>query len=285
MTITVTPLAETFAAEVRGVDLRNPLSSADVADIQAAFDEHGIIVLPDQIIDDDQQITYSRNFGELETSIRFNRDGGSTRPELSYIGNVDKNGDLYPIGDERGLPGTERWHSDSSFRTVPAYASLLSARIVPPTGGETEFADLRGAWDALPADMQNRAKGQTVIHDLIKSRKVSTDQNVGESEQKRLPPVRQALVRPHPKNGRKAIYIGAHAIEIEGWPEDESRAFLDTLTEHATQPKFVYRHKWRKGDLVMWDNTRAVHRRCAWDSANHARVMIRTTVAGAGPTT
>ncbi|MBL4721668.1 MAG: TauD/TfdA family dioxygenase [Alphaproteobacteria bacterium] len=284
MTITVTPLAETFAAEIRGVDLRQPIFDADLADIQAAFDEYGILVLPDQEINDDQQIAYSRRFGTLETSIRYNRDGGSNRPELSYIGNLDKNGKLYPIGDERGLPGTERWHSDSSFRTVPAYASMLSARIVPPTGGETEFADLRGAWDTLPKDMQDRAEGQTVIHDLIKSRKVSTDQNVGKDEEKRLPPVRQALVRPHPKNQRKAIYIGAHAIQIEGWPEAESDAFLQALTKHATQPKLVYRHTWRKGDLVMWDNTRAVHRRCAWDAATQPRVLIRTTVAGDGPT-
>jgi alpha-ketoglutarate-dependent 2,4-dichlorophenoxyacetate dioxygenase len=284
MAITITKLDPSFAAEVRGVDLRSPISAVDQAAIQAAFDEHGVLVLPDQDIDDDQQIGYSKGFGELETSIRYNKDGGSIRPELSYIGNVDKAGNLYPTGDKRSLPGTERWHSDSSFKTVPAYASILSARIIPPSGGETEFADLRGAWAALPDNLQQRADGLVVEHDIIKSRQKGGDQNVDKDEQKRLPPVHQALVRPHPKNGRKALYIGAHAAHIVGWPAPESDAFLQELTDHATQPKFVYRHIWRAHDLVMWDNTRVVHRRRPWDSATQPRVLIRTTVAGDGPT-
>jgi alpha-ketoglutarate-dependent 2,4-dichlorophenoxyacetate dioxygenase len=284
MTITVTKRGKTFAAELRGVDLRGPLDPADQAAIQAAFDEYGVLALPDQDIDDDQQIAYSRGFGDLETSVRYNQPGGSTRPELSYIGNVDPEGKLYPVGDKRSLPGTQRWHSDSSFKPVPAYASLLSARIVPPEGGETEFADLRAAWDALPDDMKQRAEGLVVEHDIIKSREKGGDRNTGESEQRRLPPVHQALVRPHPKNGRKALYIGAHAAHIVGWPDADSDAFLEELTEHATQPDFVYRHSWSAHDLVMWDNTRAVHRRRPWDAATYPRVMIRTTVAGDGPT-
>jgi len=284
MAITITSLDPYFAAEARGVDLRNPISASDQAVLQAAFDKHGVLVLPDQDIDDDQQIAYSKGFGYLETSIHYNTDGRSGRPELSYIGNVDTKGKLYPSGDKRSQPGTERWHSDRSFKPVPAYASILSARIIPPTGGETEFADLRGAWNALPADMQQRADGLVVEHDIIKSRQKGGDQNTDEDEQKRLPTVHQALVRPHPKNGRKALYIGAHAAQIVGWSAAKSNAFLQELSDHATQSKFVYRHTWRAHDLVMWDNTRVVHRRRPWNSTTQPRVLIRTTVAGDGPT-
>ncbi len=284
MTISVTPLAATFAAELRGVDFRKPMADAEQSAAQAAFDEHGVLVLPGQDIEDDQQIAFTRGFGDLESNVRHGMDDIELREELIYIGNVDRNGDLYPVDDKRQAPGTERWHSDSSFKPVPAYASLLHARVIPPTGGETEFADMRGAWDALPDAMKRRAEGQIVIHDLIRSRKISGDKNIGNDQQQHVPPVRQALVRRHPKNGRKAIYVGAHASHIEGWPEDESEAFLRELNEHATQPKFVYRHSWRQHDLVMWDNTRALHRRRPYDAANHARVLIRTTVAGDGPT-
>jgi alpha-ketoglutarate-dependent 2,4-dichlorophenoxyacetate dioxygenase len=286
MTLQITRLAETFVAEVRGLDLRRTLDEATFGAVLDAFHEHAVLVFRDQRIDDDQQIAFSRRFGALETSIRHDKPGGSGRPEISYLANVDENGELYDADDPRYVYhiGNQWWHTDSSFKPVPANASLLSGRIVPPEGGETEFADLRAAWEALPEGRRRQIDGLVAEHSIVYSRQRISGDIFSEEEKAALPPVRQAVVRTHPATGRKALYLGSHASHVIGWPVEEGRALLQELLDFATQPQFVYRHRWRQNDLVMWDNRSVLHRGRPWDSAKYPRVMIRTTVAGNGPT-
>ncbi len=286
MPIAVTRLADTFAAEVRGIDLRRHLPDEVFAEVLAAFHEFAVLVFPGQDIDDEQQIAFSRRFGPLETSIRHDKPGGSGRPEISNISNIDETGALYAPDDPRYVyhVGNRWWHSDSSFKRVPAKISLLSGRIVPPEGGETEFADMRAAWDALSEAEQRRLDGLVAEHSIVYSRMRITGDIFTEEEKAALPPVHQALVRTHPATGRKALFIGSHASRILGWPLEDGRRLLQELLDFATEPRFVYRHRWRPKDLVMWDNRCILHRGRPWDATKHARVMIRTTVAGDGPT-
>ena len=274
-----------FAAEVRGVDLARPLDDAVFTRIRDAFNEHAVLVFPGQDLDEERQIAFSERFGPLELSIRKHTKRSVSRPEISDISNLDERGRLLDPADERALynAGNQLWHSDSSFKRVPATASLLHAREVPPEGGETEYADLRAAWDALPEARRRGLEGLVAEHSIVYSRSLigyayPPDDAVA------VPPVRQALVRTHPATGRRSLYLGSHASHIVGRPVAEGRALLRELLEFATQPAFVYRHRWRVGDLVMWDNRCVLHRGRPWDEARHRRVMRRTTVAGDGPT-
>jgi alpha-ketoglutarate-dependent 2,4-dichlorophenoxyacetate dioxygenase len=180
--------------------------------------------------------------------------------------------------------GNQLWHTDSSFKPVPAHASLLSGREVPPAGGETEFVSLRHAWATLPEATRTRLEGRVTVHSILYSRSTIARGLFDPAQEKGLPPVRQALVRANPVNGRKSIYIGSHAWYIEGLDHAESRRLLDELLAHTTRPECVFQHRWRQWDLVMWDNRCVLHRGRPWDAANHRRVMRRTTVAGEGPT-
>src|SRR5256712_1983014 len=212
----------------------------------------------------------------------------SPPPNLVDLSNTDpeRDGGLMDWTDRRMLyqSGNQLWHTDSSFKPVPAMASLLSGREVPPVGGETEFASMRHAYRTLPEPTRRGLEGKVVVHSILYSRSTIAKGLFDPEHEKGLPPVRQALVRTNPVNGRKAVYVGSHAWYVEGMPDQESRRLLDELLAHATRPESVYTHRWRPWDLVMWDNRSVLHRGRPWDAARHRRVMRRTTIAGDGPT-
>jgi alpha-ketoglutarate-dependent 2,4-dichlorophenoxyacetate dioxygenase len=286
MGILVTPVQGDFVARLTGVDLSRPLDEGDFGQVRDAFHRYGVVVFPEQALTDDEQIAFSERFGPLEVSLRKDRQRRIDNPRISDISNVDEKDRVFDPDDERAIynAGNRLWHSDSSFKRVPAMASLLSGREVPPEGGETEYADLRGAWDALPADRQRGLPSLVAEHSFVYSRGLIGYDQFTDAERAAVPPVPQAVVRTHPATGRKSLYLGSHASHILGRPVEEGRALLRELLEFATQPQFVYRHVWRQHDLVMWDNRCALHRGRPWDERRYRRVMHRTTVAGAGPT-
>lgn len=285
MAISVRPLAPALGAEVTGVDLTRPLSDGDFATIDDAFESHSVLVFPGQDLDDDAQIAFSRRFGELEKTHAHVANNHTNKP-VSVISNLGPDGKLMRPDDPRVQfrIGQRNWHSDSSFKRVPAKASLLHARVLPPDGGDTEFASLRAAYDALPEDGKKKLDGLVAIHHYANSRrgmdiKISTDE-----EDKRFPPVPQAMIRVNPANGRKALFVGAHASHIRDMPEEDGRALLAELLAFATRRDFVYRHHWRVGDLVIYDNRAVLHRATPYAITDHPRILHRTTVAGEGPT-
>jgi alpha-ketoglutarate-dependent 2,4-dichlorophenoxyacetate dioxygenase len=286
MGILVTPVQGDFVARLTGVDLSRPLDEGDFGQVRDAFHRYGVVVFPEQALTDDEQIAFSERFGPLEVSLRKDRQRRIDNPRISDISNVDEKDRVFDPDDERAIynAGNRLWHSDSSFKRVPAMASLLSGREVPPEGGETEYADLRGAWDALPADRQRGLPSLVAEHSFVYSRGLIGYDQFTDAERAAVPPVPQAVVRTHPATGRKSLYLGSHASHILGRPVEEGRTLLRELLEFATQPQFVYRHVWRQHDLVMWDNRCALHRGRPWDERRYRRVMHRTTVAGAGPT-
>jgi alpha-ketoglutarate-dependent 2,4-dichlorophenoxyacetate dioxygenase len=286
MGILVTPVQGDFVARVTGLDLSNQLDEGDFGQVRDAFHRYAVVVFPEQALTDDEQIAFSERFGPLELSLRKDRQRRIDNPRISDISNVDEKDRVFDPDDERAIynAGNRLWHSDSSFKRVPAMASLLSGREVPPEGGETEYADLRGAWDALPADRQRGLPSLVAEHSFVYSRGLIGYDQFTDAERAAVPPVPQAVVRTHPATGRKSLYLGSHASHILGRPVDEGRALLRELLEFATQPQFVYRHVWRQHDLVMWDNRCVLHRGRPWDERRYRRVMHRTTVAGAGPT-
>jgi alpha-ketoglutarate-dependent 2,4-dichlorophenoxyacetate dioxygenase len=286
MGILVTPVQGDFVARLTGLDLSRPLDEGDFGQVRDAFHRYAVVVFPEQALTDDEQIAFSGRFGPLEVSLRKDRQRRIDNPRISDISNVDEKDRVFDPDDERAIynAGNRLWHSDSSFKRVPAMASLLSGREVPPEGGETEYADLRGAWDALPADRQRGLEALVAEHSFVYSRGLIGYDQFTDAERAAVPPVPQAVVRTHPATGRKSLYLGSHASHILGRPVEEGRALLRELLEFATQPQFVYRHVWRQHDLVMWDNRCALHRGRPWDERRFRRVMHRTTVAGAGPT-
>ena len=286
MGILVTPVQGDFVARLTGLDLSKPLDEGDFGQVRDAFNRHAVLVFPEQMLTDDQQIAFSERFGPLEISIRKERQRRIENPRISDISNVDERDRVFDPDDERAIynAGNRLWHSDSSFKRVPAMASLLSGREVPPEGGETEYADLRGAWDALPADRKRGLESLVAEHSFVYSRGLIGYDQFTDAERAAVPPVLQAVVRTHPATGRKSLYLGSHASYIIGRPVEEGRALLRDLLDFATQRQFVYRHAWRRHDLVMWDNRCVLHRGRPWDERRHRRVMHRTTVAGAGPT-
>jgi len=286
MGILATPVQGDFVARVTGLDLSKPLDEGDFGQVQEAFNRYAVLVFPEQRLTDDQQIAFSERFGPLETSLRKDRPRRIDNPRVSDISNVDERDRVFDPDDERALynAGNRLWHTDSSFKRVPAMASLLSGREVPPSGGETEYCDLRGAWDALPDDRKRGLERLVAEHSFVYSRALIGYDQFTDAERAAVPPVPQAVVRTHPASGRKSLYLGSHASHIIGRPVEEGRALLRELLDFATQPQFVYRHVWRQHDLVMWDNRCVLHRGRPWDEQRHRRIMHRTTVAGAGPT-
>ena len=283
--LTVRPVHPHVGAEISGVDLTRPLDDAAFARIAEAFDEHSVLVFHDQPLTDEQQMAFSERFGPLETTVKTLGKEDRLGAHMVDLSNVDERGQLMDWSDRRMLyqSGNQLWHSDSSFKPVPAHSSALSARVVPPAGGETEFASMRVAYAALPDDLRRQVDGRVVVHSFGFSRSL-IDPGIGTEVGRDYPPVRHALVRANPRNGKKSLYIGSHAWYIEGLGIDESRILIAKLLELTTLPERVYRHTWRTGDLVMWDNRAVLHRGRLWDSARHQRVMHRTTVAGDGPT-
>jgi alpha-ketoglutarate-dependent 2,4-dichlorophenoxyacetate dioxygenase len=283
--ISTKPLHEHLAAEIHGVDIAGGVDDETFSEIEAAFDEHSVVVFPDQRISNQQLMDFSVRFGELETMLKgFN----GKHSYLAYIGNVDpKTNEIIAADDARMQRqfSNELWHTDSSFKPIGARASLLHGREVPPSGGETSFASMRAAYNALSPAAQAELEDLVAEHWFVYSRSLTAKDDFLTDEQKaETPPVPQALVVKNPNNGRKAIYTASHAYRILGWDYDRGRKFLDELQAHATQDQFAYHHAWRPYDLVMWDNRSAQHRGNAFDYKNHRRVMVRSTIVGAAPT-
>jgi alpha-ketoglutarate-dependent 2,4-dichlorophenoxyacetate dioxygenase len=277
-----------FAAEVDGMDLTRPLSAADVAAIHAGMDAHAVLVFHDQKLDDAQQLAFTRSLGEIEHAIATSLRGpDELRLPTTFadVSNLDKHQQVFARDDRRRLfgLGNRLWHSDSSFKVVPAKYSLLHARSVPSRGGNTEFADMRAAYDALDEDTKKEIADLVCEHSQIYSRQQLGFTDFTDEERERFAPVRQRLVRTHPSSGRKSLYLASHAGGIVGWPVPEARAFLRDLVEHATQREFVYAHRWHVNDLVMWDNRATMHRARPFP-AHEPRDMRRTTLVGDGPT-
>jgi len=282
MTISVTRLTPCFAARIDGVDIDQPVAEPAWGEIRAAFDEHSVLVFRGQPLDDEAQIAFSRRFGALEVTRSMNPAAGTPFARQS---NLDiKTGEVIPSEDRRMIYQLANmlWHSDSSFKPVPSLCSLLSARIIPPEGGATEFASARGAYPSLPEALKRRVEHATVVHDFSWSRDQVRPGFFTDKERAEYPPVRHPLVRANPVNSRKALFLGAHASHIEGLPVQEGRALLKELLAHVTQPQFCYRHEWTEGDLVIWDNRCVLHRATPFDTTRYKRLMQRTTVSG-GP--
>ncbi|HZN26079.1 MAG TPA: TauD/TfdA family dioxygenase [Burkholderiales bacterium] len=280
--LTIKRLHPLFVAEVTGIDLTRPIPREDFRTIWEAFNEHQILVFRDQAFDDASQIAFSRNFGSLETMIAH--PGNDWNPgHISVMTNLGKDGNFLPL-DHPAMVHRERneaWHSDSSFKPVAALASLLSARIVPPVGGNTDFASARAAYDALSEQRKAELEGVIVVHRMTHP-DMENDKGYRDEDKKRHV-VTHPLIRTNPVNGRKALYVGAHAQEIIGMPPQEGSRILDELTAFCTQPQFVYSHHWRDGDAVMWDNRCTLHRATPFDKTKYKRKLHRTTIAGKAP--
>jgi alpha-ketoglutarate-dependent 2,4-dichlorophenoxyacetate dioxygenase len=287
MAISIRPIHPVFAGEVSGVDLRQPLTPGEVAAIEEGMDRYAVLVFHDQNITDEQQIAFSRNFGEIENSYggTIAQPNKRLNPLMNDVSNLGQDHTPLARDDRRRLfnLGNQLWHSDSSFRAVPAKYSILSGRIVVDKGGNTEFADMRAAYDALDDKTKEAVADLVCEHSLMYSRGLLGFTDLSDDERAMFRPVRQALVRVHPKNRRKSLYLASHAGTIVGWPMPEARAFLRDLNEGATRPENVYVHKWRQYDLVIWDNRQTMHRVRRFDETK-VRDMRRTTVAGDAPT-
>ena len=285
MNFEVRSLESKIGAEIRGLDLSKPIPKNVMSDFRRVWLDRVVAVLPDQDINDEQHIAFSEQLGELEL-INMSALQVDGRPEIYEATNLDKNDNI--MGNNHPVlainRGNQNWHSDSSFKMVPATASMLHAYIVPEQGGETEFANMAAAYDGLDEDTKETCEGLVAIHDFYWSRRDVEEKAFTEDERDAIPPVRHPLIRIHPETGRKTIYAGSHTREIEGWDFNASRKLIERLIEHATQSEFIYRHKWGVGDIVLWDNRSALHRGLAFDDQIIKRRLHRTTIAGTGPT-
>jgi len=282
MAITVVPVTPSFAAEVGDVDLSRPLEAADVAAIKGAFAKYAVLIFPDQQLSQDQHLDFARHFGPLETTIGVYRKDAPLRlrQEFADVSNLAHDNEVWGKDSRvRMFQLANRiWHTDSSFKRLPAYASLLYARSIAPVGGHTEFADERAAYDALPDETKRRLTGLVAEHSIFNSRARLGFTNFSEEERQGLPPVPQVMVRTIPESGRKSLYLASHAGRIFGMGEREGRALIDELIAHATARQFVYTHRWRLHDLVIWDNRCTMHRGTEFDDLRWKRDVQRATV-------
>ena len=290
MTIHIEPIDPSrleFAARVTGIDIASGVTPQQAAAIEDAMDRFAVLVIPGQIIDDDQQYRFSTHFGPMEQATGDIATAADRRLPMTIndISNLDKDGQVVARDDRRRLfaIGNMLWHSDSSFKATPAKYSLLSARVVPEQGGNTEFADMRAAWDSLAPSLQDECRELVCEHSQIYSRGLLGFVDFSDEEREKWAPVKQRLVRRHQGSGRLSLYLSSHIGGIDGWPVPEARMFIRDLVEHATQPQFVYRHQWQPWDLVMWDNRAVMHRARRYHHRQR-RDLHRTTVADSGPT-
>jgi alpha-ketoglutarate-dependent 2,4-dichlorophenoxyacetate dioxygenase len=269
-----------FAAEASGIELRKPLDGASVRAIDAAMDRYAVLVFRDQPLTEAEQVALAKQFGPLDPGLR-KATGAPTRfgyEELIDIGNVALDGEVAQSADQKliGQLANQLWHSDSSFQDLPVKYSMLSAVSVPGEGGQTEWCDLRAAWDELPADTKRLVEKRTARHFAFHSRILLGDDRYNEAQLQRFPPMERPLVHVHPGSGRKVLFPSAHIDRVSGMSVPEGRLLISELLEHATQPKFVYRHTWRAGDYVMWDNRATLHRGRRYD-LRLRRDLRRTT--------
>jgi alpha-ketoglutarate-dependent 2,4-dichlorophenoxyacetate dioxygenase len=288
MTLTIAPVLPTFVAEIGDVDLARPLTAADLATVKAAFWRYAVLVFPDQALPDEAQIAFARQFGPLEGAGGgiYDRllaaEPARVREELVDLSNLTRDGRIWS-GDSRLRMfqlGNRLWHTDSSYSPTPALASLLYARsAVPPLGGHTEFADERAAYDALPSERMRQLEELRAEHSIFTSRARVGFADFTEAERAASPPAVWPVVRTIPESGRRTLYLASHAGRIVGLPDDAGRALLDELVAHATQRQFVYTHRWRPRDLVIWDNRCTMHRGTPYDDLRWERDMVRATVS------
>jgi alpha-ketoglutarate-dependent 2,4-dichlorophenoxyacetate dioxygenase len=283
MAITISPVTPEFAAEVGDVDLSAPIVSEDMSAIKEAFWKYAVLVFPGQDLSQDQQLAFSEQFGPIEKERTLDPKATPSRFSGAFadISNLTNDGSIWGENSRQRMykAGNKLWHTDSSFKRLPGLCSLLYARTVAPIGGHTEFADQRAAYDALPEATRKKLHGLVAEHWIATSRRRSGFQDFTEEERKRLPPVPQILVRTIPQNGRKSLYVASHAGRIHGMPDEEGRALIDELIAHVTQRKFVYTHRWRPNELVMWDNRCTMHRGTDFDDLRWVRDMRRVTVS------
>ena len=283
MPITVMPVTPQFVAELGDVDLSRPLADADFEAIAQAFWRYAVLIFPDQDITPEQHLAFAARFGRIENERTLDpkatpsRFGGS----FSDISNLTSEGKIWGETSRQRMykAGNKLWHTDSSFKYLPGLASFLHARTVVPLGGHTEFADQRAAYDALPQAMKDRLEGLVAEHWILTSRQRTGFTEFNDDERKRLPPVPQMLVRTLPQNGRKSLFVASHAGRIFGMPQIEGRALIDELIAHVTRREFVYTHRWRPNELVMWDNRCTMHRGTDYDDLRWVRDMRRVTVS------
>ena len=288
MSIQIRPLGTCIGAEVEGIDLRDPLSSAQAEEIHAGMDRYAVLVFHNQPLTNEQHLAFTKALGPLEDTGRNTlRAGADFRLPTTFadVSNLDGNNKPFGADDRRRLfaIGNRLWHSDSSFKAVPAKYSLLRAVRIPSKGGNTEFAHMGAAYEALDDETKALIEDLICEHSQLFSREAIGFLEFTPEERERFKPVRQRLVRTLPKTGRKSIYLSSHIGRILGWELPEARLLLRDLTEHATQREFVYAHQWHVDDLVMWDNRQTMHRGRAYP-AGEARDVRRTTLRGEGPT-
>ena len=283
MAIQIFPVMDRFAAEVGDIDLTQPLSPQDLADVKSAFATYGVLVFPAQQITQADHLRFAAHFGPLETSLQGTLHGQKPRiPEqFADIANINAEGKVWAADNRLRLfqMGNRLWHTDSSFKPVPGRASLLYSRSIPPVGGHTEFADLRAAYEALPHSMKDRLRDLVAEHSLIYSRGKLGFTQFTESERVAFAPVRRPLVRVHADSGRTTLYMASHVGKIDGMADAEAAQFMQALTAHATQRQFVYTHRWRVADLVMWDNRCTMHSGTEFEDTRWPRDMQRATTS------
>ncbi|HUM16087.1 MAG TPA: TauD/TfdA family dioxygenase [Candidatus Nitrosotalea sp.] len=281
MALTFRPLHPLFVAEVSPVDLKQVRDETTLAQIRAGMDEHAVLVFRDQVWSDEEHLDFAQRLdGVLHTKLgssvlHKNRFGNEA---LGDISNLDENGEIMRSDNRRRMYslGNRLWHTDASFQDPPGRYSMLSAKVVPPVAADTEFADMRAAYDALPDEEKARLEGLRVHHSIAHSRQ-TLGFEFSESEQAALKGAVHPLVRTIPRSKRRSLYLASHASRIVDWPVPEGRLLLRDLIEHATQPRFVYRHLWRVGDLVIWDNRATMHRARPFDDAKYRRELRRVT--------
>jgi alpha-ketoglutarate-dependent 2,4-dichlorophenoxyacetate dioxygenase len=282
MSITVKASHPEFVAEISGIDLAQALKPADRDAIEDAINRYAVVIFHDQKLTDGQQIDFARHFGPIHSSAQRARHQGIKhrleRDEIADISNLDGDSKVMDLDSRRRLDwlANRLWHTDASFRAIPGALSMLYAHVVPPEGGETEFADQRAAYDALPAARKKELEGLVAEHSIWHSRGQLSVTNYTEAEIASLPPVPQRVVRTHPGSGRKTLYVAAHASHVIGMPIADGRLLLLDLIEHATKPQFVHAHTWKQGDLVIWDNRCTMHRARPFDTSQ-VRDLRRVT--------
>ncbi len=278
-----------FAGEVFGVDLRQPLSDSDIDAIHAGMNKHAVLVFHGQQMNDEEHLAFTKQLGPVQTNAAANVIKAEERRlplDFSDVSNLDKNEKLLARDDRRRMfsLGNRLWHSDASFRAIPAKYSLLYGHVVPPKGGDTEFADMRQAYDTLDAETKAEIEDLICEHSNLFSRALIGFTEFTDEDMRNFKPVLQRLVRYHPAMDRKTLFMSAHIGGIVGWPKPKAMAFVRDLMEHATQRDFVYAHKWQQGDLVIWDNRQTMHRVRRFDDQKYVRDMRRTTIMCEGPT-
>jgi alpha-ketoglutarate-dependent 2,4-dichlorophenoxyacetate dioxygenase len=283
MAITVVPVTPSFAAEIGDVDLSRPIHPVDIEAIKDAFPKYAVLIFPDQQLSQDQHLEFAQHFGPLETTIGVYRKDTPLRlrKEFADVSNLAPNNEVWGKNSRTRMfqLANRIWHTDSSFKRLPAFASLLYARSIAPVGGHTEFADERAAYDALLDETKRRLDGLVAEHSIFNSRARLGYTEFSDEERRGLPPVPQMLVRTLPDSGRKSLYLASHAGRIFGMAEAEGRALIDELIAHATQRQFVYTHRWRLNDLVMWDDRCTMHRGTEFDDLRWKRDVQRATVS------